>query len=75
MFYKPANDDQFFSRNGTFAYSEQNLEAVLDYLEDMILLAGCSQCGSLNTRLVITDTSRLMICLNCGIAEELPPAN
>ncbi len=73
MIYKPSNDDQLFSRNGTFAYTEQNLEAVLDYLEDMILMTGCSQCSSLNTRLVITDTSRLLLCLNCGCAEELSP--
>lgn len=73
MFYKPINDDQYFSREGTFAYTEQNLEAVLDYLDDMILMTGCSQCGSLSTRLVILDSTRLLLCLTCGSTEELPP--
>ncbi len=73
MYYKPTNDEQYFSREGTFAYTDQNLEAVLDYLEDMILMTGCSQCGSLNTRLIIMDSSRLLLCQTCGNAEELPP--
>ena len=68
-------DDQFISRNGTFAFSEQSLEDVLDYLEDMILMTGCSTCGSLQTRMAIIDNTRLLICLNCGMAEELPPPN
>lgn len=65
-------DDQFFSRNGTFAFTETNLEEVLDYLEDMILLTGCSTCGSLHTRVITIENTRLLLCNNCGSAEELP---
>lgn len=68
-------DNPIINRNGTFTLGGQNLDEILEFLEDMIMLAGCSQCSSLNTRMIMMDTSRVMLCLDCGTIEQLPKPN
>lgn len=68
-------DNPFINRNGTFTLGGQNLDEILEFLEDMIMLAGCSQCSSLNTRMITVDTSHVMLCLDCGSIEQLPKPN
>jgi hypothetical protein len=65
----------FNNRNGTFTVGDQNLEEMLEFLEDMIMLAGCPVCSSLNTRMIVMDTARVMLCLDCGTIEKLPKPN
>ncbi|MBU1023775.1 hypothetical protein KKB99_05775 [bacterium] len=73
MYYEITSNKQIFSPKGTFAFTEHNLEEVLEFLEDMILMTGCPACNSLNTRLLILNTSRSLLCLDCGNNEPLPP--
>ena len=66
-------ENPFIDRNGIYAFGHQNFEEMLEYFEDMVLLTGCPVCSSLNTKIITTDTGRIMLCLDCGITEQLPP--
>jgi hypothetical protein len=63
----------FREGKGAFTLPGKNAADIIDLLEDMILMTGCSDCGSLNTRVIITDQNRVLYCLNCGACEEIPP--
>jgi len=60
---------------GTFALPSTDIEELLDFIEDMILMTGCPSCDSLNTRMIETDLGRILLCLDCGHQEMLPPPN
>lgn len=60
---------------GTFALPSTDMEELLDFIEDMILMTGCPSCDSLNTRMIETDLGRILLCLDCGHQEMLPPPN
>ena len=73
VYFGITGNKQIFSPKGTYAFTQQNLEEVLEFLEDMILMTGCPVCNSLNTRFMILNLSRSLICLDCGNSEALPP--
>jgi len=69
-------DDRLqYPMKGTFALPSTDIEELLDFIEDMILMTGCPSCDSLNTRMIETDLGRILLCLDCGHQEMLPPPN
>jgi len=68
-------ENPLFSSRGSFALPSSDLDDLLDFIEDMILMTGCPQCNSLGTRIIETDVGRILICLDCGHQELLPPPN
>lgn len=68
-------NNPLFDGRGVFATSGRDIDEMLDFIEDMILMTGCPECSSLNTRLIVEDDVRSVLCLDCGTCEELPPAS
>ena len=62
-------------RQGVFATPGKDMSDILDFLEDMILMTGCPECSSINTKIMTVDNARILICMDCGCNEELPPAS
>jgi len=69
------DDRPQYPMKGTFALPSTDMEELLDFIEDMILMTGCPSCDSLNTRMIETDLGRILLCLDCGHQEMLPPPN
>jgi hypothetical protein len=69
------DEKQHYPYKGTFALPSSDLEELLDFIEDMIMMAGCPYCDSLNTKVIETDLGRILLCLDCGHQEMLPPPN
>lgn len=74
-FFEDKDEINQFPIKGTFALPSTDIEELLDFIEDMILMNGCPNCESLNTKIIETDIGNFMICLDCGYREILPPPN
>jgi len=55
--------------------SDERMEDLLDYLEDMMALVGCPYCQSFNVKILDFAGSKIQICSDCGRQTILPPPN
>jgi hypothetical protein len=55
--------------------SQERMEDLLDYLEDMMALVGCPFCQSFNVKMYDFAGNKIQICSECGRQTILPPPN
>jgi transposase-like protein len=55
--------------------SDERMEDLLDYLEEMMSLVGCPYCQSFNVKILDFAGNKIQICSDCGRQHILPPPN
>jgi hypothetical protein len=62
--------------NTRFARPDEfDMDAFLDYIEDMSLLLGCPNCRSFNVKEAKFGGRRVLFCNDCNQWVEIPPVN
>jgi len=55
--------------------SQERMEDLLDYLEDMMTLVGCPYCQSFNVKILDFAGNKIQVCSDCGRQQILPAPN